>query len=257
MMELTGFSGIADWYDTYVQVDFDVPFFINETRKTSGEVLELMAGTGRVSIPLLEAGVRLTCVDKSAQMLDVLRQKLAQRGLAATVIQMDVRELNLSKCFDLIILPFHSFAEIVSLEGERQALSRIYQHLSPTGRFICTLGNPATARPADGQLHLFSKHSLAGGQGTLLFWLLQAVNPMDNSVIDFIELFEEYNAAGILKSKRLVELQARRIPKAEFQELAESAGFRVVTVYGDYAYAEFREESSPFMLWELERAERA
>ncbi len=68
-----------------------------------------------------------------------------------------------------------------------------------------------------------------------------------------LELFEEYDSAGVLKSKRLLELQARRIWKAEFQELARSAGFKILALYGDYAYAEFREESSPFMLWELGR----
>ncbi len=90
MDELKGFSRIADLYDTYVQVDFDIPFFLQETRKCSGEVLELMSGTGRVSLPLVEAGVRLTCVDKSAEMLTILRHKLAARNLSANIVQADV-----------------------------------------------------------------------------------------------------------------------------------------------------------------------
>ena len=55
------YSLIADLYDSYVQTALDTPFFLGETRNVKGEVLELMAGTGRVSIPLLEQGVRLTC----------------------------------------------------------------------------------------------------------------------------------------------------------------------------------------------------
>ena len=67
---------VAGLYDTYVNTTFDVPFFLNEAKGVSGEVLELMAGTGRVSIPLIKAGVRLTCVDRSSAMLTILEEKL-------------------------------------------------------------------------------------------------------------------------------------------------------------------------------------
>ena len=189
MFELAGFSRIADLYDTYVQVDFDIPFFLQETRKTSGEVLELMSGTGRVSLPLVQAGVRLTCVDKSAEMLAVLRQKLAERGLAATTVPVDVCELDLGKRFDLILIPFHSFSEIISPDDQRRALLRIQEHLAPNGRFICTLGNAATARPPDGTLRLFSRHSLPNGRGTLLFWLLQSPQSQRQSRYRSIRVF--------------------------------------------------------------------
>lgn len=56
-------SLVADIYDFYVKVDFDIPFFLNETEKHDEEILELMCGTGRVSIPLLQSGRKMTCVD--------------------------------------------------------------------------------------------------------------------------------------------------------------------------------------------------
>jgi 2-polyprenyl-3-methyl-5-hydroxy-6-metoxy-1,4-benzoquinol methylase len=59
---------IADLYDVYVTTTVDVPFFLEELKTTSGPVLELMAGTGRLSLPLAEAGARLTCVDISGLM---------------------------------------------------------------------------------------------------------------------------------------------------------------------------------------------
>ncbi|MDJ0554187.1 MAG: class I SAM-dependent methyltransferase [Microcoleaceae cyanobacterium MO_207.B10] len=52
-----------------------IPFFLNEA-KNCKNVLELISGTGRLSIPLLEAGIPLTCVDNSPQMLEILRQKI-------------------------------------------------------------------------------------------------------------------------------------------------------------------------------------
>ncbi len=66
-MKFNDYGPVANLYDIYVPATFDFDFFINETTKSKGEVLELMSGTGRVSIPLLEAGVKLTCVDLSAE----------------------------------------------------------------------------------------------------------------------------------------------------------------------------------------------
>jgi hypothetical protein len=41
--------------------------------------------------------------------------------------------------------------------------------------------------------------------------------------------------------------------KDEFEALAKAAGFKVKALYGDYSYAEFSEDSSPFMIWLFER----
>ncbi|HEX2995144.1 MAG TPA: class I SAM-dependent methyltransferase, partial [Anaerolineales bacterium] len=128
-MKTNDYDPIASLYDIYVPATFDIDFFLNETKKSTGEVLELMSGTGRVSIPLLEAGVKLTCVDLSAASNDRLREKLAQKGLQADVYQMDVCELDLHKKFDMAIIPFHSFAHITSPQDQRKALERIHAHL--------------------------------------------------------------------------------------------------------------------------------
>ncbi|TLN18751.1 class I SAM-dependent methyltransferase, partial [bacterium] len=135
-MEINDYDNIADLYDIYVPATFDIDFFVRETAKVRGEVLELMSGTGRVSIPLLEAGVRLTCVDLSAELNAVLKRKLAQRGLKADVYRMDVRELDLPRQFEQVIIPFHSFAHLTTPRDQRRALKRIYDFLTPGGSFI-------------------------------------------------------------------------------------------------------------------------
>ncbi len=93
---------------------FDIAFFVDEAKKCPGKVLELMAGTGRVSLPLIEAGVDLTCTDISAELLAILCDKLTSKGLHADVHQADVCDFGLGKQFDLVIIPFSSFAHIVS-----------------------------------------------------------------------------------------------------------------------------------------------
>ncbi len=114
-MEINDYDPIADLYDVYVPATFDIDFFIEETKKVTGEVLELTSGSGRISIPLLEQGVKLTCVDISAGLNAILENKLQMLGLKADVYQMDVCELYLKEKYELVIIPFNSFAHITKL----------------------------------------------------------------------------------------------------------------------------------------------
>jgi SAM-dependent methyltransferase len=250
-MEINNYDTVADLYDIYVPVTFDVDFFLKETQKISGEVLELMSGTGRVSIPLLESGVKLTCVDLSTESNTILKEKLQRMGLKADVYTMDVCELELSKKFDMVIIPFHSFAHITSPDDQRKALAKIRQHLVPGGTFICTLGNPKVRQQAvTGQLRLLRTYSLPDS-GKLFLWVLENNDDDDEQVVEAKQFYEEYDANGVLRSKRLLELHFRLSNKDEFEELITAAGFKIKAFYGDYAWSEFNDES-PFMIWMLE-----
>ena len=49
------FGYVADIYDYYTNVDFDIDFF-KMLCKGHNNILELMCGTGRISIPLINEG---------------------------------------------------------------------------------------------------------------------------------------------------------------------------------------------------------
>jgi hypothetical protein len=117
------------------------------------------------------------------------------------------------------------------------------------------LGNPAVRRqPVDGRLRLYNRYPLDNGQGKLLLWLVENFDAADDHIVETLEFFEEYDGQGILQRKRLFEIHFRLSSKQEFEELSQDAGFRVLAFYGDYNYAEFRQETSPFMIWLLAHA---
>jgi SAM-dependent methyltransferase len=136
------FDDVADIYDYYVQTDIDIPFFMKEFARSKEDVLELMCGTGRVSLPLLESGIAMTCVDYSSKMLMKFREKLRSRNLRASLVEADIRFLNLDRQFAAIFIPFHSFMELVGEHNQMAALNVIHKHLADGGTFICTLHNP-------------------------------------------------------------------------------------------------------------------
>ncbi len=253
-MQVNDYDPIADIYDLYVPVTFDIDFFLAETQKIRGDVLELMSGTGRVSIPLIQAGVKLTCVDKSAQLNSVFTKKLETLGLKADILQMDVCELELPKRFSMTILAFNAFSHITSPEDQRNVLERIQRHLLPGGFFICTLANPLVRqKTVDGQLRLLRIYPLPETGGELLLWVVENRTPEDANIIQAVQFYEEYDSRGTLQAKRYIELRYRFTQRDEFETLARAAGFRVNALYGDYSSAAFGPDS-PFMIWVLEKA---
>lgn len=245
---------VADLYDTYVTSEIDVPFFIDEVRITKGPVLELMAGTGRVSLPLAEAGADLTCVDLSEPMMVKLREKFAARGLAVDAVTADVAALDLKRRdYSLALLPFQSFAELLTVDAQRDALARVAAHLAPGGRLVVTLHNPPVRRRSiDGQLRLTGRFALSDGESTLLLWSQQQ-RASDDGLVSAMQFYEIYNGENRLVEKRWLDVKFRLIERGEFAELAEMAGFRVAALFGDYDRAPFIEETSPFMIWCLEK----
>lgn len=245
------YARIADLYDSFVKTEFDIPFFIQEAKKASSDVLELMAGTGRVTIPLLQAGITLTCVDYSAEMLAHLQEKLVQHNLSADVRQMDIRHLSLDKQYHQIIIPFQAFPELTAEDDQLLALQQIHKHLRDDGTFICTLHNPVLRlKSADGQLHLAGRFTHE--QNQLFVWLLQKHNPANN-VVEVLEFFESYDVDGVMRTKHYSELQFHILEKATFEQLYERAGFACEALYGDYQYTPFDEQTSPFMIWLLKK----
>jgi SAM-dependent methyltransferase len=252
-MPAMNYDRIAVLYDAYVTSDFDVDFFMKQTEQTTGEILELMSGTGRLSLPLIEAGLPLTCVDSSAAMLNILRQKLREQQLTATVIEMDVRELSLGKKFDLIFIPFHAFAEIVSHAGQRQALQKIGEHLTQNGRFICTLHNPPIRmKMIDGRENLIGKFPLERYGGALFVWSVETYNS-DTKIVKGYQFYEEYNVGGRLQSKLFLDIEFYLHDRASIEQLIADTGFQVEALYGDYSGGVFRPDTSPVMIWCLSR----
>jgi SAM-dependent methyltransferase len=243
------YDPVAELYDHYVRADYDFAFFRDETAAAAGPVLELAAGTGRLSLPLAAQGVDLTCVDHSPGMLAVLHRKLAAAGLAAEVVTADLCQLALGRHFRLAILPFQSFHEIVGRARQHEAMRSVFAALVPGGRFVCTLHNPQVRRRSvDGVARLVGRFSTP--DGTLV---VSGFEVGGRPVVERTQLFELYGPDGLLRWKRLQPMAFELLERADFEATATAAGFRIRHLWGDYGRGPFVENESPVMLYDLER----
>ncbi|HZG86736.1 class I SAM-dependent methyltransferase [Paenibacillus sp.] len=102
------YAAQAELYDAMIRRQPDVSVKIRDIRPYRGlDVLDLGAGTGRLSVPLAMEAKSLVCTDASRSMLDVLERRLTESGAPNvwTTVEADHRRLP---------LPDHSFDLAVS-----------------------------------------------------------------------------------------------------------------------------------------------
>jgi len=247
------YDSIAEIYDLYAATDYDYPFFLRETAGVTGPVLELTSGTGRLSLALIQAGVQLTCVDRSRGMLDVLSRKLKERGLEAEVHCADICRFELAARFQLALLPFQSFMEITGESRQRQALAAVMNCLVSGGRFICTMHNPAVRRAqVDGTLRLVGRFPTPEGN-----LVVSGFEQDGRPLVKRLQFFEFFDTGGRQLAKRALPMEFEFIERDHFEAMAMDAGFHVLNLYGNYDRSPFDAERSPVMIWVLQRAAAA
>jgi len=245
------FGPVADLYDVYVEWDADIPFFREICADTTGDILELMSGTGHVSLPLLREGVPLTCVDYSAEMLRVLGRRLKAENLIAELHEQDIRTLDIGRLFDLVLLPFHSFSEIVDSNDRALTLRAIRRHLARQGRLIITLHNPVVQIPSlDGMRRQLCERPIPDRNAVLRFWFTARYDD-EAAVAEAHQEYEILGLDGCLLEKRELDLHFAIIGREEFEKQAAACGLRILRMWGDYSRNPFQPATSKFMIWEL------
>jgi len=234
------FDLVADLYDSYVPVDFDIPFY-KEFCKGYGSVVELMCGTGRISFPLLMDGCNLTCVDYSQGMLDVFQAKLPD-GLHADIYCQDVCELDIGRKFELVMIPFNSITEIVDKGKRKRAIQRIYEHLLPGGTFFCTLYNPEyRKKTADGSMRCLGRFAITDDKTLIVTY--HNSYAADSGIVSGAQFYEIYGPDSKLLEKRFLDIRFALVSQEEIVGMCEAVGYSLVEIYGDYSFSPFSADS--------------
>jgi SAM-dependent methyltransferase len=150
---------LARYYDLDLQDDpGDVAMYRALADRTGGPVLELAVGTGRVAIPLAEAGHSVTGVDIDRAAL--ARADAAWRAANARgrleLVEHDLLDVRLDTRFGLAIIALNSLLLLGGAAAQRDALATLARHLQPEGMAVIDvwLPGPDDLAAYDGRLQL-------------------------------------------------------------------------------------------------------
>jgi len=211
----------------------DLAFYRGLADDHGGPVLELGAGSGRVTLALAQAGHAVVAVEPSPAMRARGAARLAAAGCAERVtwLDADMRTLDLGVTVPLAIAPFHALMHLATLDDQDAALRAVRRHLAGGGAFATDVFVPrfgaadggAVARPAgvraerlhDGDLFLWQEHDAA------------------HQVLVTEHRWDRVTDGGGLLRRRAT-LRQRYFHRFELERALRAAGFGRVRTFGGF-----------------------
>lgn len=97
-----------------------------------GPVLDVGAGTGRVTLVLAREGHPVTAIDSDGELLAQLGRRAD--GLPVETIVADARDFDLGRRFNLCVMPMQTVQLLGGPDGRISFLNTARRHLNPGGR---------------------------------------------------------------------------------------------------------------------------
>jgi SAM-dependent methyltransferase len=193
------------------------------------DILDAPAGFGRHSLPLVEAGYRVTAVDRSPVQLDEGRRRAAGAEWPRFV-QADFRELPFKdETFDAVLNLFTAIG-YRGEDGDRQMLREFLRVLRPAGALLLeTLHR-------DRLMAIFQERSWEPAEGEAIV----AEERRFDHVAGEIETDHILIADG---TRRNLTFRVRVYTATELVRMLEAAGFGEIECFGDYNGAELTRET--------------
>jgi SAM-dependent methyltransferase len=156
----------APFYDALYESRLDLePLVMFLTALGAGRsLLEFGIGTGRVSLALARKGWRVSGIELSQAMLEILRVKPGGAFLDARL--GDFTKLRLKKTFDVVLLNFNTLFLLRSQDEQVKCFENAARHLRPGGQFVVETFVPDHTRWNRGQS--VSVSSLSAGEVDLV-----------------------------------------------------------------------------------------
>lgn len=141
MVKTAGVNLDALWHDLEC-ADYreDLPLWRSLAARTGGPVLDVGAGTGRVTLDLAAAGLEMVALDVEPALLAALAHRAA--GLPVATIAADARSFETDGRFALVLVPMQTLQLLGGPDGRAAFLRRALAHMEPGGSLAAAVADP-------------------------------------------------------------------------------------------------------------------
>lgn len=212
-------------------------FYRAEADRQGGSVLELGSGTGNKLIPIAADGHQCTGLELSPDMLAEARRKADERGVEVQWVQGDMRELDLGRTFDLVVIAANSLLHLHDAEDLVACFRAVRRHLAPGARLVLDVYNPSVRllAQADGVRRRRDELSFADPDRGVVHVDVAGTYDAAAQVTRGTWWFSSDAEADFL----VAPLEMRSIFPQELPLLLSLGGLRVVERFGDWARGPF------------------
>ena len=250
-MSQSFYDAMAPWYDLeFDEFEDDFDLYRGYAEIVGSPILELGCGTGRLLVPLAEAGYEISGIDSSPEMLEYARRRIERAGLD----QVDLRQLDMRALgslpavhFQMIFCAVNSFLHLETPDDQMLALRGVRSLLKPSGIFVVDLFHPtpSTLIGMDDRLQHDGGWTLPDGLRIDRF-SQRHLSP-SRQVIETTLFIDRTSPDGaVLRSAS--SYRTRYIHHFEMLALLEAAGLELEGVYGSYEL-EPLDDQSPNMIF--------
>jgi ubiquinone/menaquinone biosynthesis C-methylase UbiE len=243
----------AELYDlvTPEKIRGDVDWYRGKAKESGGPVLELGAGTGRITLAIAQDGVSICALDAHRGMLAALRRKVdalpEQDQRRITIVEGDMRSFNAGGKFALVIIPFRAFLHNVTTDDQLACLRCAHENLKPGGSLALNVFHPSleymaqNAGPLAGVWRLTSTYATSDGGRVVR----SDSNRYDTvrQLVDSYLRYEIYDAGGNLTRTFLQQLQLAYLYPADIRRLLEQTGFEDIQISGNFRGRPFESDT--------------
>jgi SAM-dependent methyltransferase len=237
-------EALARLYDLDVSLDpGDLDLYLAIAARTDRPIVELAVGSGRVAVPLAEAGHDVVGIDLDPFMLARARGRAAQAGPAVakrlTLLEGDAFDAEVpgAGAFGLAFVALNSILVLGGRREQRRAVARLAELLTPGGIAVIDAWQPLADELAryDGRLSLeWLRRDPESGRDVTK--LAAAWYDAATRTITLTTIFDEAEPGG--SPRRWTRSDALHLVAAdELRADAEDAGLEVEVIAGGYDLA--------------------
>lgn len=221
----------------------DGPFYQALAQQLGGAVLELGCGTGRLTIPLAQAGVAITGLDAVPAMLARARRKAGD--LPIRWVEADARSFSLDAAFNLVLDTGEVLQHALTRHEHEAILARVRAHLNPGGRFVLSTLIPRAGLITDQAEQPWFSYVDGEGchvqvSGTVRYDALRQVYHED--------AIRRWRSAAGEDVTHLAPLARRLFFPHELEALLHYNGFAVAQRFGDWDGSALEDDSELLIL---------
>lgn len=246
------FDAMAEWYDFDYdrRMRKDLPYYLACAREGGNPVLELGAGTGRVTAVLAKAGFDVTAMELSPLMLERAEQRMARLPGGAGRVRLLLGDMAVDTVrgrFGTVLVPFRTFNHMYTIERQLAALRHIRARLTDDGIAVIDLWNPDLPDLAaeEGKWQVsYERRDPRTGHKVVQRFRVQADWPRQLGYLDY--RWDEYRGKRKVGSDH-APMRWRWFHRYEFEHLLARAGLRVLRLHGDFDGGDLRRHSEDLL----------